>query len=149
MTTRRSYMKEEYRGLSKTPEYRAWWNMIRRHHFYEDEWRGKLDDSVSVEWVNDFGKFLEDVGNRPTVFHVLSVEPGVNEWNRNTVTWRFRPPTSPFRKRMFLEHLFKHILKIDPAFIVQNLNANTPQFCHDEMLDEMRGISCTCDKGEK
>lgn len=158
-TNRISFMKEEYRGMSSMPEYQAWRRMIREHHIRgdlvlcvvnpiaEDESRVfRTRNTVCPEWVNDFGRFLDDMGRRPTVFHVLWIREGETEWNRENVVWKFRPPTSPIRKRMFVEQMLKYVFKMSPEVIAQIMEPKTLNLCHDEMLDSLHGVSCDCDR---
>jgi hypothetical protein len=87
-------------GLSKTPEYGAWRNMVRRcthpgHPNYADY--GGRGIVVCASWRESFSAFLAEVGSRPSADHeidrvdnALGYEPGNVRWatrteqNRNT-----------------------------------------------------------------
>lgn len=85
-------------GLSKTPEYRAWINMVERCEYkapgYEKHYSGR-GITVCKEWRNSFPAFLAHVGTRPTPQHSLdridvngNYEPGNVRWTTKTVQTR-------------------------------------------------------------
>lgn len=149
--SRRSYMKDEYEGFSKTPTYRSWYNMLRRNHFGKELRLVKIGfntadlDNVPVclSWVNDFGRFLDDMGSRPTPFHTLNLRPGATEWNRENVTWEFRPPTTEARKNLFVRTLIECVVW---ALVIATDKSTDSVFCDAEMIDELHDAHCSCNQ---
>jgi len=83
-------LRKTTHGESKTPEYQAWIRMRQRcldpdiDNYANYGGRGI---SVSPDWVNDFPRFLTDVGPKPTPKHSLdridvngNYEPGNVRW---------------------------------------------------------------------
>lgn len=74
----------------KTPEYRAWIGLKQRCLNNKNpryEHYGGRGIGVHPDWVNDFGRFLQDVGARPSNRHSLdrinndgNYEPGNTKW---------------------------------------------------------------------
>lgn len=67
-------MPKRTHGLSKTPEWSAWWHAIRRCTVASDPAYGSYGGRgirVCSRWAADFLNFLADVGKRPTGEHSL------------------------------------------------------------------------------
>ncbi len=61
-------------GMSNTPEYHAWKNMIERCHNPDNpsyKNYGERGISVCERWQNSFLHFLEDMGKRPSAAHSI------------------------------------------------------------------------------
>lgn len=77
-------------GASYTPEYRAWVGMVQRcedpasvrYHRY-----GGRGIKVCAEWRNDFTKFLEHVGPRPSPSHSLDRVCNDKGYQPGNVRW--------------------------------------------------------------
>ena len=79
-----------HHGLSWMPEYKAWSNMIRRCTNPRcKDWSkyGGRGITVCERWRNSFLNFLEDVGEKPSIFLLLErfdnnrgYEPGNVGW---------------------------------------------------------------------
>lgn len=81
-------------GQTRTPEWRAWFNMKRRcrdvkgrdHKYYKAQ-----GVTVAPEWLEDFPAFLAHVGPRPSTHHSLDRFP--NPWGNyepGNVRWATR-----------------------------------------------------------
>jgi hypothetical protein len=62
------------RGSARDPEYTVWQNMKRRclnptNHSYRNY--GGRGITVHPSWVDDYDKFMQDMGHRPTPRHTL------------------------------------------------------------------------------
>lgn len=71
-------MPNEKHGMTKTPEYRAWQQMIQRcYNPSATRWEryGGRGIEVCEEWHNSFLAFYKALGNRPTGFHSLDRYP--------------------------------------------------------------------------
>lgn len=78
-------------GMSKTPEYKAWQNMVARcecktstgfHHY------GGRGISVCKEWRDSFETFLDHVGKRPGSMYSLDRFPNTNgNYEPGNVRW--------------------------------------------------------------
>ncbi|MFM9469669.1 hypothetical protein ACKI1K_43470 [Streptomyces scabiei] len=149
-TGRRNFIADEYRGLSKDPTYRSWYNLVRRYHFGQEmrlvqtgpNTAGFANVPVCSEWVNDFGRFLDEIGAKPSTFHVLTLKPGATEWNRRTVTWEFRPPVTEARRNLFFQVLIETVVF---ALVISSEQKTFNDFCSAEMVDEIHGAYCDCD----
>lgn len=147
---RRTFMADEYRGLSKDSTYRSWYNLIRRYHFGQGvrlvptgpNTAGYANVPVCSEWVNDFGRFLNEVGAKPSTFHVLTLRPGATEWNKENVSWEFRPPTTEARKNLFFQVLIETVVFV---LVIASEQTALNDFCSAEMVDELHGAFCDCD----
>ena len=66
--------------IRKTPEYIAWDHLVQfeRHR----------PGSVCEEWLEDFQRFLDDIGPRPTPEHRLCRLDTHGEWEQTNVEWR-------------------------------------------------------------
>ena len=67
-------MPKTTNGMSKTPEYKAWYNMKDRcfnpnHKCYSDY--GGRGIKICDRWKNSFQNFFLDMGSRPTAKHSL------------------------------------------------------------------------------
>jgi len=67
-------MPKTTHGMSKTPEYKAWYNMKDRcfnpnHKCYSDY--GGRGIKICDRWKNSFQNFFLDMGSRPTAKHSL------------------------------------------------------------------------------
>jgi hypothetical protein len=72
------------------PEYRAWWNMIRRCHYPSHanyQQYGARGIAVCAEWRESFWSFLDHIGRKPTRRHSIdridndgNYEPGNVRW---------------------------------------------------------------------
>ncbi|MBP5867641.1 hypothetical protein F3K24_09250 [Streptomyces sp. LBUM 1485] len=149
--SRRNYIADEYRGLSKDPTYRSWYNLVRRYHFGQEmrlvqtgpNTAGFANVPVCSEWVNDFGKFLDDVGAKPFTFHVLTLRPGATEWNEENTSWEFRPPVTEARKNLFVQTLIECVVV---AIIVAADKSVYTTFCEAEMVDGFHDVYCNCNQ---
>lgn len=77
-------------GLSKTPEYRAWSQMIQRCinkniRNYEDY--GGRGIKVCQEWMESFQKFYEHIGPRPSSKHSLDRKNNDGNYEPGNVRW--------------------------------------------------------------
>ncbi len=84
-------------GGSRTPEYQAWRNMIKRcytpshAHFKHYGGRGIM---VCIRWLNGFAAFLADVGSRPSPTHSLDRKNNNGHYTPRNVRW-----ASPIEQR--------------------------------------------------
>ncbi len=86
-------------GKRKTPEYRAWSNMLsrcyNRHDISYPNYGGR-GVTVCTQWRDSFASFLHDVGRRPTVHHSLDRFPG-QDGNYEPGNVRWATPTEQQR----------------------------------------------------
>ena len=80
-------------GLSDSPEFWAWVNMLRRclykkHPNYPRY--GGRGITVCQAWVTGFSAFLADVGERPTKFHSLDRIDNAKGYEPGNVRWATR-----------------------------------------------------------
>ena len=90
VSKRREY---EFHGLSYSPEYHAWYGMIRRcytPHYRQFVNYGGRGITVCDRWKTSFMAFLKDIGRRPSPDHSLdrinndgNYEPGNCRWATN------------------------------------------------------------------
>lgn len=77
-------------GESNSVEYKLWIGMRRRcidpnHHNYPRY--GARGIAVCDEWMNDFARFLADVGRRPSAKHTLEREDVNDHYRPSNVRW--------------------------------------------------------------
>lgn len=87
-------------GLSRSREYQAWNNMIRRCHDPKNSkylYYGGSGISVCERWRSSFQDFLADMGNRPSPAHSIdridrtgNYEPGNCRWTTIHIQMRNR-----------------------------------------------------------
>lgn len=77
-------------SLSKTPEYEAWDNMLRRclsknyPRYFDYGGRGI---TVCKEWVNSFPTFLSDLGYRPSKEYSLEKRDNSKGYSKDNCYW--------------------------------------------------------------
>ena len=89
-------------GMSNTPEYRAWDNMIarcyRRSNPYFESYGGR-GIQVCTAWLDSFENFFSDIGSRPSKgYSVDRIDPDGN-YEPGNVRWASLSVQS-FNKRM-------------------------------------------------
>lgn len=76
-------------GLSHTPEYKVWAEMVRRcsnpNHKRYGEWGGR-GIKVCDDWL-DFVSFLRDMGNRPGVGYSIERRDNDEGYNKENCYW--------------------------------------------------------------
>jgi hypothetical protein len=83
-------MKRNNQGLSRTPEYHAWANMLSRCRATNKNHKHYAERGIKVcdRWKNSFLSFLHDVGKRPSQLHTLDRFPDNNgDYQPGNVRW--------------------------------------------------------------
>jgi len=80
-------------GMSQTYIFRIWSSMVQRcttttHKQYD--YYGGRGITVCNEWINDFNKFYEDMGDRPTEQHSLDRENNELGYSKANCRWATR-----------------------------------------------------------
>jgi hypothetical protein len=95
-------------GMTKSPEYQAWRNMIARccdpgcPNFKRYGGRGI---SVCKRWLFSFSDFFKDVGPRPSPKHSLDRIDNAGNYERGNVQWaRRREQQQNLRTNVKLTH---------------------------------------------
>jgi len=65
-------------SISRTTEYRSWFEMNRRNY------------EVCKEWEKDFKRFLSDMGKKPTPYHMLSRLDSSKMYCKENCFWKSR-----------------------------------------------------------
>ena len=96
-------VKQEYHGMTHTPEYRVWQGMKARCYNKNDKsyYRyGGRGITVCDEWKDSFLAFLKDMGKRPSLDHQIdridndgNYEPGNCRWVTPVVNAQNRSTT--------------------------------------------------------
>lgn len=77
-------------GMTNSPEYFAWKNLINRCEREKDirfEKYGKRGIFVCDEWRNDFSAFFRDVGERPSDRHSIDRIDNNDGYHKNNCRW--------------------------------------------------------------
>lgn len=80
-------------GLEKTKEYRVWKDMKARCYNPNNKaysYYGGKGIKVSDEWINDFGQFIKDMGNRPTDLHSIERKNYNENYCKENCVWATR-----------------------------------------------------------
>lgn len=88
-------------GQSKAPEYNVWRAMKRRCYTKNDKnfhLYGGRGIKVCDQWKNDFNRFLDDVGPRPSSHHTLDRIDSSGNYEPSNVRWASRKEQSRNRR---------------------------------------------------
>jgi len=100
-------MREKH-GMTGTPEYHAWSNMVSRCHGKSHQMRytGKRGIHVCQRWRESFMAFLSDVGSRPSPNHSLDRVDNDSNYAPENVRWATQ--TQQCRNMMTTHRLNHH-----------------------------------------
>ncbi len=88
----------DWGGRKSHPLYQSWLWLRRR--------RGRI--SVASEWVDDFWRFVGDMGERPTSRHVLARKDGALAYGPQNCFWR-EPNGDPIESRDRADYMKKYL----------------------------------------
>ena len=86
-------MKNKWKNSWKSPEYNAWVHMLHRCYNPKDKAYksyGKLGIFVCDDWRNNFDKFFEDVGPRPSADYSLDRIDSFDGYKPENCRWATR-----------------------------------------------------------
>ncbi len=104
-----------------TPEYKAWQHIKSRCYNLKDKSYADYGGRGIImcdEWIDDFSKFLEDMGERPSKIHSVDRIKNEGNYEKNNCKWSTRKEQNKNkRNNIWIE--YKGELIVQPDFMIK------------------------------